>query len=74
MRKYKDVNCADKKNLVWNTDLIETMELENLTGHAAQGLYSGEARHEPERDDVQWMKHTLSQWIAGTPRRRSPRR
>ena len=32
--------------MVWNTDLIETMDLENLTGQAAQGLYSGEARHE----------------------------
>ena len=74
------------ENLVWNPDLIETMELENLTGQAAQGLYNGEARHEswgahahedsPERDDVQWMKHTLSQWVAGIPRRlmRRPRR
>jgi len=70
MRKYKDVNCVDKQNLVWNTDLIETMELENLIGQAAQGLYSGEARHEsrgahahedfPDRNDVDWMKHTLS--------------
>ena len=31
---------------MWNTDLIETMKLENLIGQAAQGLYSGEARHE----------------------------
>ena len=30
-------------NLVWNTDLIETMELEYLDGQASQGLYSGEA-------------------------------
>merc|ERR1712122_221575 len=70
MRKYKDVNCVDKQNLVWNTDLIETMELENLIGQVAQGLYSGEARHEsrgahahedfPDRNDVDWMKHTLS--------------
>ena len=71
MRKYMDVNCVD---LVWKTDLIETKELENLIGQATQDLYSGEARHEsrgahahedlPEHDDVQWMKHTLSQWIA----------
>ena len=71
MRKYMDVKCVE---LVWNTDLIETMELENLIGQATQDLYSGEARHESrgahahedltERDDVQWMKHTLSQWIA----------
>ena len=66
-------------NLVWNTDLIETMELENLDGQASQGLYSGEARHKsreahahedfPERGDVQWMKHTLSQLVSRTPRR-----
>ena len=71
MRKYMDVKCVE---LVWNTDLIETMELENLIGQATQDLYSGEARHESrgahahedftERDDMQWMKHTLSQWIA----------
>ena len=57
----------EQVNLVWNTDLIETMEFENLIGQAAQGLYGGEARHEsrrahefPVRDDVQWMKHMLS--------------
>ena len=62
------------------------MELENLDGQASQGLYSGEARnksreahaHEdfPERGDVQWMKHTLPQLVARTPRRlmRRPRR
>ena len=73
-------------NLVCNTDLIETMELEYLDDQASQGLYSGEARHKsreahahedfPERDDVQWMKHTLPQLVARTPRRlmRRPRR
>ena len=73
-------------NLVWNTDLIETMELEYLDGQASQGLYRGEARHTsreahahedfPERGDVQWMKHTLPQLVARTPRRlmRRPRR
>ena len=35
-----------QENLVWNTDLIETVELENLIGQAAQGQNSGEARHE----------------------------
>ena len=48
--------------------LIETRELENLTGRATQGLYSDETRREPqgahahedlpECDDVEWMKHT----------------
>ena len=34
-------------NFEWNTDLIETMKLENYTCQVAQGLYSGEAQHEP---------------------------
>ena len=34
------------RNLVWNTDLIETIELEYLTDQAARDLYSGEVRHE----------------------------
>ena len=56
--------------MVWNTDPIVTVELVNLIGQAAQGLYSGEAYHESRRahdhghDDVQWMKTV--------PRRRSP--
>ena len=35
-RKRKDVNCVEKKTLSWNTDLIETMKLENLICQAAQ--------------------------------------
>ena len=45
MERYLEVNCVDNKPDM-NTDLIETMKLENLTGQAEQGLYSGEARHE----------------------------
>ena len=45
MTKYNEVNCVDE-NMVWNTDHIETVELVNLMGQTAQGLYSGEARHE----------------------------
>ena len=62
------------RSLVWNTDLVEALELENLMGQALVTIRSAEQRHEsrgahahedwPERDDEEWMKHTVM-WLDG---------
>jgi len=73
---FPDVRVTDR-SLVWNTDLIETMELENLLLQATATIHSAANRKEsrgaqaredyPNRDDQNWMKHTLV-WVEGPGR------
>ena len=68
---YSDIKIADR-SLIWNSDLVEALELDNLIGNALTTVVGGEARKEsrgahahedfPDRDDDNWMKHTLA-WV-----------
>jgi len=64
-----DMSVTDR-SLIWNSDLMEALELQNLMGNAMTTMVSAEARKEsrgahahddfPDRDDAVWMNHTLS--------------
>ncbi len=70
-KSLSDLGITDR-SLIWNSDLIEALELDNLVGQAQATMVSGEARKEsrgahahddfPDRDDVTWMKHSVA-WV-----------
>jgi succinate dehydrogenase / fumarate reductase flavoprotein subunit len=68
---FRDLRITDR-SLVYNTDLVEALELDNLLGQSLATIHSARNRTEsrgaharedfPARDDANWMKHTLA-WV-----------
>ena len=72
-RKMTDISVTDR-SLIWNSDLVETLELDNLIAQAVVTMHCAANRKEsrgahmhedyPKRDDKNWMKHTVA-WFDG---------
>ena len=70
----QDVGIKDR-SLIWNTDLVETLELDNMLPQAVVTMHGAANRHEsrgahmhesyPDRDDANWMKHTITWFDKG---------
>lgn len=71
--RMNDIGITDR-SLIWNTDLVETLELDNLISQATVTITGAQNRQEsrgaharedfPDRDDTNWMKHTAA-WFEG---------
>jgi succinate dehydrogenase / fumarate reductase flavoprotein subunit len=72
-RRMEDISVTDR-SLIWNSDLVETLELDNLIAQASVTIAGAHNRREsrgahanedyPDRDDANWMKHTAV-WFDG---------